>query len=258
MKNKKSIALVGIVFAFLIGWGVILTLFNPQNPAQASFFKPTVTINDPVLKALDGQIRGYDEQLKNDKLDVAKKKKLQAEQEYAKRQATRRADFLQTPSDVAYAAKQTLIARNALTPSPTHEDPRRRVTPGLQEFTSFQWAMDANFSTSWLQFEGDDYVLYFAGHLKSDYDQGVIYSFNHKTLQAGRYLSIEKAGDLIIKGADKGRLLIDTTKGKKVFFDTNAKKYASSVDGPLIEVTIIFANTPANSVNPLDPGYPAP
>lgn len=234
MKNHSFIKVSVVLFPLIIGSIVVVTLFLRGNLVFANVLKPTPTIEDPVSRALAAQINNYDDQLKNKSLDTDSQKKLKVERRFYEQQATQRADLLQTPEESLYSAKQTVVAKDSLTPQPTYSKPN--VKMGMQDQAYFPYVQDADLSTAWAEPSGDDYVLYFSGKLKTDPGQGVIYIFDVGKMKVKKYLAPGKDGDLKITGFDKNKLFLISQNGKKEYFDTNALNF--SVDnGSLVDVT---------------------
>lgn len=249
MKKQNANNRLGI--ALIISFIVVVGLFFSQSPAIATFVKPTPTLEDPVLRAMAGEMAYYDEQLQKENLEPEDQKKLEAERKYAARQATERADYLQTPEDVQWAVKQTVIAEITMEPTPTFGREKKKV--GLRDIdVDFPWVGEADFSTLWTEPVGDGYVKFFAGQLKKDPEQGILVIYDESARTVQRFYSPAKGGGLRIVDVKNGKIELKTKKEKKLFFDYKEKKFADE-NGMILEAAAT-PNTPANA----SAAYPYP
>jgi hypothetical protein len=247
MKNQNTRNLFGIVIPLAIGLLVVTGLFFAQSPALAGLLKPTPTIEDPILRDWAGEIEYFDDELRRSDLDQEVEKGLQAGRNYAARQATERAAYLQTPEEMILAIMETEIARATLEPTPTIGKEENRLKLGLQDVSSTPLFREAEFSTAWVEPYEDDYAIIYTGRLKKDPEQGVLIFFDPKIVKLEVFFSPEKDGDLSITGVKNGKVEMDSKKGKKNYFDIKTKKF-TDWNGNLIEAV----------TTPTPPAYPAP
>jgi hypothetical protein len=253
MNNKKFRIIYIAIIPFLLGLLLLLGILQTGKLASAENNKATPTIDDPIGNRLVTEIETYKKDLKDPKLPPESRKIVEANEKFAEKQATKRADDL-AHKDENWAKKQTVIAKETEQPSfpKSNEKTKQPGGPerGIHYDPGFPFINDANFINAWVEPMADDALWFLAGEQKKDRDQGVLFVYHAGNHKVDRFYLPEKSGRLTVIGIDGNKLKLSSEKGGTYFFDISTKEFFG-VNG-----SILVMSTPTPSFTSTLPAYP--
>ncbi len=209
---------------------------------------------DIVLADLSRNIEKYNTILKTPDLPDDFLRWVIAQKKYDEKQATQRAAYLQDleKNPEKYAGlKKTAIVEATLTIVPTAVI-APLPTGFLQEFTTHKYK-EGNFNTAWVDRNGNEEIIYFAGFLVEEPEQGILYVENKYDHTVLKLKTPEKNGALKILKLENKHVYLDSQQGPQYDFDVSQKKFIDKNGIPLPESSSI--PLPETTSTPV-PAYP--
>lgn len=231
---------MGLILIFGLLLGASLLTVKTFGPAPLTAITATSIQGDEVIDFYLRDIEGYDKELKKP-LPPDAKNYYEGMKKYAETKIAERKDELSN-MDEYIKRKKTAIVEATLSPVPKGKNVRQL---GLLNVAEFKKIPGIRLLNGWVEAEGNSYILYLAGYVEDDPEQGVVYIIHDATWEKEKFVSPLKEGSFKINGFEKNRLILTTSKGKNKYFDTKAKMYADNLDEPIIDVTLTPTVLPA-------------
>lgn len=248
MNRNRAKFLFSVAMPLGLGTLIVLAFLFSGGFVQAGEVEATATPNDPILAAISRDMDQMDTILKEEGLTDNQKAKYRAKKKNLEQKATERADYL-AHKDEAWIQKQTAIVHMTLTISAfnAQQTPMPTTSGELHTEIGNPWHKHADFSSAWVVHTTDTFMIYFAGKLITDPDQGLLYIDNRNDRTVQIVYTPKKDGGLKVKGAENNTITLESKKGKQYYFNMETKKFVDERGNPLPEAT----ETPL-------PAYPAP
>jgi hypothetical protein len=247
MKQQKKKVYFGIFIPLILLAILFIFFIQSDGLAQANNISRIPTSTDPILASLNEQIKRDDAFLNNRNTSIEDKKKIEVNKKFLQTEAAQREKYINN-LDVAVKIKLTVIAELTTTPQPTVNIKLGPTPTGglISEFYAPKYR-EANFSTLWISYSEKGKVMYFAGNLVKDPDQGVIYIEREDGKTVEKYSFPNKEGSLKLLKVENNYLYLTSKKGKDYIFNLEKKEFMNELGKQVLE----FTPTPG-------PGYPPP